>query len=126
MNLVIAVAIGGALGSVARHIVAGHITHLYGTAFPWGILTVNVVGSFVMGVLAEAMALKWQISPEWRAFLTVGILGGFTTFSSFSLDVATLIERNDLGPAALYVAASVGLSVGALFAGLWVVRAAWG
>lgn len=126
MNLVIAVALGGALGSVARHVVAGRITHLYGTHFPWGILTVNVVGSFVMGVLAEAMALRWDVPAEWRAFMTVGILGGFTTFSSFSLDVATLIERGDFGPAAVYAVASVGLSVGALFAGLWVVRAVWG
>jgi CrcB protein len=126
MKLLIAVALGGALGSVARHLVAARITHVYGTQFPWGILTVNVVGSFVMGVLAEAMALRFALAPEWRAFLTVGILGGFTTFSSFSFDVATLIERGDLGPAAVYVAASVLLSVGALFAGLWVMRAAWG
>jgi len=126
MKLLIAVALGGAFGSVARHLVAERITQVYGAQFPWGILTVNVVGSFVMGLLVEAMALRLVLSPEWRAFLTVGILGGFTTFSSFSLDVAALIERGEFGPAAVYVAASVLLSVGALFAGLWVLRAAWG
>jgi len=126
MNLVIAVAIGGALGSVARHLVAGRVTEIFGTEFPWGILTVNVVGSLIMGVLAEALALRFDLSAEWRAFLTVGILGGFTTFSSFSLDMAVLIERGEIGSAALYAVLSVAASVGALFAGLWVARAVWG
>jgi len=126
MNLVIAVATGGALGSVARHLVAGRVTEIFGTEFPWGILTVNVVGSLIMGVLAEALALRFDLSTEWRAFLTVGILGGFTTFSSFSLDMAVLIERGEIGGAALYAVLSVAASVGALFAGLWVVRAVWG
>ncbi|MBM3555970.1 MAG: fluoride efflux transporter CrcB [Alphaproteobacteria bacterium] len=126
MKLVLAVALGGAIGSVARHFVAGRITHLYGTAFPWGILTVNVVGSLIMGVLAEAMALKWDVSAETRAFLTVGILGGFTTFSSFSLDVAVLVERGETLNAALYIALSVIASVAALFAGLHLARVVLG
>lgn len=82
----------------------------------------NITGGFIMGALTELMALKWSVSPELRAFLTVGVLGGYTTFSTFSLDSALLIERGDYVSAALYIAGSAVLSVLALFAGLWVVR----
>jgi CrcB protein len=85
-------------------------------------LAANVIGSFVMGVLVAAGALFWSPSPELRAFLTVGLLGAFTTFSSFSLEVALLYERGDLGLAALYIVASVILCVLGLFLGLWLVR----
>ena len=71
-----------------------------GSGFPWGIFIVNVLGGFVMGALVEAMALRWSLSPEWRTFLTVGILGGFTTFSSFALDTVLLMQRGDFGLAA--------------------------
>jgi len=123
VKIVLAIAAGGALGSVARYLFAGQVTRLAGSHFPWGILVVNVLGSFAMGVLVETMARSWSASPEMRAFLAVGVLGGFTTFSSFSLDAALLIQRGSLGPAAAYVLGSVALSILGLFAGLALVRA---
>lgn len=116
------VAAGGALGSVARYVSMVTLGALVGAGFPWGTLFVNVVGSFAMGVLAELGALVWQPSPDLRLFLTVGILGGFTTFSTFSLDVALLVERQSWALAGAYAAASVALSVGALFAAMALVR----
>ena len=80
------------------------------------------MGGLIMGIIVELGALKLNYSPEMRAFLTTGILGGFTTFSTFSLDAALLIERGDWTGALIYMVASVVLSVGALFAGLWFVR----
>ena len=122
-GLLLAIAIGGALGSLARHYVSTGVYHVTGPAFPYGILAVNVIGGLVMGIVVELGALKLNYSPEMRAFLTTGILGGFTTFSAFSLDTALLIERGDWLGSAAYIVASVVLSVGALFAGLWLVRA---
>jgi CrcB protein len=122
VKLVLAVALGGALGSVGRYLLAGSVMRLVGGSFPWGTLAVNVIGGLVMGALVETMALVWSPHPAVRAFLTVGALGGFTTFSAFSLEVATMIERGDWTPALGYVLASVLASVGALFAGLWLVR----
>ena len=124
MKLMLAIAAGGALGSVARYLLAGQVTRLVGAQFPWGILIVNVVGSLAMGLLVELMALRWSVSPETRAFLVVGLLGGFTTFSSFSLDAALLIERGASGLALGYVLGSVTLSICGLFAGLWLMRQA--
>ena len=122
MKLMLAVAAGGALGSLARYLLSGQVGRLLGIGFPWGTLVVNILGSFVMGVLVELLALRWSVSPELRAFLTVGILGGFTTFSAFSLEVALLLERGQTVAAATYVVASVALSVGALFLGLMLLR----
>lgn len=116
------VALGGALGSVARYLSMVLIGQSIGAGFPWGTLFVNIVGSAIMGTLAELGALAWQPSQDLRVFLTVGILGGFTTFSTFSLDVALLVERHSWGLAALYVGLSVTLSVGALFAAMAAVR----
>lgn len=125
MNLAIllAVALGGALGSLLRYFVASAIQSAAWPGFPWGIFVVNVSGGFVMGLIVELGALKLQISPELRAFLTVGILGGYTTFSTFSLDSVLLIQRGAYVSAASYIAGSTALSILALFAGLWVVRA---
>jgi fluoride exporter len=122
MGTVIAIALGGALGAVGRYALSSQITHWIGPGFPWGILLVNVIGCFVMGVVAELGALTLNLSPEMRAFLTTGILGGFTTFSAFALDSAVMIERGDWMATAAYVAASVVGSIGALFLGLGVVR----
>ena len=122
MPMVLWVALGGALGSAARYGVNVTCGRLCGTAFPWATLSVNVLGSFIMGLLVGAMALRFNASPEIRAFLTTGILGGFTTFSAFSLDFALLVERGEAGLAALYAAASLGLSLAAIFAGLWLAR----
>ena len=122
-GLLLAIAAGGALGSLARHFLSSGIYNVTGTAFPWGILIVNVLGGFLMGLIVELGALKLNYNPELRAFLTTGILGGFTTFSAFSLDAALLIERGDWGGALLYMLGSVVLSVLALFGGLFLVRA---
>lgn len=119
------VALGGALGASARYGVAALMLRLLGPGFPWGTFTVNVVGSFAMGLLIEGLALKFEVSPEVRVMLVTGFLGGFTTFSAFSLDTANLIERNAYGPAAVYVIASVVLSIGALFGGLMLGRTLW-
>jgi CrcB protein len=116
------VAAGGAIGSVGRYVVAGQVMRILGPSFPWGTLAVNVIGGLVMGLLVELMALAWSPSPGVRAFLTVGLLGGFTTFSAFSLEAATLIERGSWGAALGYALASVVLSIAALFAGLAIVR----
>jgi CrcB protein len=117
-----AVGAGGAIGSMARYLIAGWVQSPAWTGFPYAIFIVNVSGGFVMGVLTEAMALKFNVSPEVRAFLTTGILGGYTTFSTFSLEAALLIQRHLYGQATIYIAGSALLSIIALFAGLWFVR----
>ena len=122
MKMLLAVAIGGAIGAVARYKTVGWVGEMVGHGFPWGTLTVNIVGSFLMGALIEAGALRQVLTPELRALLAVGVLGAFTTFSSFALDVATLWERGDAVPVAAYIAASTALSILALFAGLWTIR----
>jgi fluoride exporter len=122
MPVVLWVAIGGAIGSAARYGVNVWSARLLGTAFPWHTLIVNIAGCFVMGMLVEVMALKLNIGNETRAFLTTGILGGFTTFSAFSLDFALLVERKAYGHALAYGAGSVALSLIAVFAGLYLVR----
>ncbi len=123
MKTVIAIALGGAFGAVARHFVELWSGMVLGDGFPWGTLTVNVVGCFAMGVLVELMALAWSPSVEMRAFLTVGILGALTTFSTFSLDIAVLHGRGETLLAASYVLVSVVASIVAIFVGLAVMRA---
>ena len=117
--------LGAGIGGALRHGVNVACTRICGTAFPWGTLSVNLVGSFFMGAIAAWLALKtgegW--SQPLRLFLATGILGGFTTFSAFSLDAVLLWERGAMGPAAAYVAASVLFSIAGLVAGLALVRA---
>jgi CrcB protein len=125
MPAILWVALGGAIGSALRYLVNVSSTRLMGIDFPRGTLTVNVVGSFAMGVLVGLMALRWSAGSEMRAFLATGVLGGFTTFSSYSLDVATLWERKEHLHALAYAAGSVGLSLAAIFAGLALMRALW-
>lgn len=122
MNTILAIAAGGALGAVGRYLAVLAMGRWLGTDFPWGTLTVNVAGGLAMGLLAGLGAHAWQPSPDLRAFLLTGLLGGFTTFSAFSLDVALLWERGEMAAALAYVLASVVCSVGALFAGLWAAR----
>jgi fluoride exporter len=116
---------GGGVGAALRHGVNLAAARVAGGDFPWGILIVNVTGSLLMGVLAGLLAFKdgASLSQQARLFLATGVLGGYTTFSAFSLDTALLIERGATGQAAGYVLGSVLLSVLALFAGLWLVRA---
>lgn len=120
--MIAAVAVGGAAGSVARYLTMSAVGHWLGSDFPFGTLTVNVLGSLIMGMLVEASALAWSPSPELRAMLTVGVLGGFTTFSTFSLDAAVLVERQQQGLAAVYAVVSVAASVAALFGGMAGLR----
>ena len=120
---VVWVAIGGALGSAARDGVNVWSFKLLGSAFPWHTLIVNLLGSFIMGALTELMALKLDVSLETRAFLTTGILGGFTTFSAFSLDFALMMERKAFLTAGSYALASVLLSFVAIFSGFHLMRA---
>ncbi len=120
--MILVIAAGGALGAVARHLVNNRVTAWFGDGFPWGILTINVTGSFAMGILVGALEFSWSPPQEVRAFIVVGFLGAFTTFSSFSLQVALLYERGQMVLAGLYIAASVVLAVGGLFAGLALVK----
>lgn len=122
MNMVFAVAFGGAVGALGRHFVNVGVVTFFGTGFPWATLIVNVVGSLLMGILVHAMAVSWSVSMEIRALLTVGGLGAFTTFSTFSFDVAMLYERGQLLFAAIYIGVSVGASIGALLLGLKIAR----
>lgn len=114
--------LGGGIGAALRHGVNAGVFRLFGPSFPLSTLLVNVTGSLVMGLLAGGFALKGDPTPGWRLFLTTGILGGYTTFSAFSLDAVLLYERGAPALAALYVCASVAVSIGALLAGLWLVR----
>jgi len=117
------VALGGAVGSSARYLFGVQATRLLGAGWPYGTLGVNVVGGLLMGLLAGWLAQRGGVDQErWRVLLGVGLLGGFTTFSAFSLETALMIERRDYAAAAGYVALSVVLSVSALFAGLLLSR----
>lgn len=122
MQLILFVSAGGAVGAGLRYLVneAFAVRGLH--AFPWATLTVNVVGSLLMGLLIGMFAVRSIAAPELRAFLTTGILGGFTTFSAFSIDFAKLVEGGEVGAAAAYAAASVALSIAAVFLGLWFAR----
>jgi len=123
MKIIFAVAAGGAVGAVLRHFVNGLSLSWFGSGFPWSTLFLNILGSFLMGVLVETSALAWSPSPAVRAMIAVGFLGALTTFSSFSLDTATLYGRGALFPVFAYVVASVILSIGGFFAALALVRA---
>lgn len=119
MNMILAVASGGAIGAVARFLVGKGVLNLMGPGLPWGTFTVNILGSFIIGLLVEVFALRMHSSHEWQGFLIVGVLGGFTTFSAFSLEVALMIEKGQITTAMGYAFASLFLSVVALFIGLY-------
>ena len=114
--------IGGGLGSSLRHTINLISAKLFGTAFPYHTFIINITGSTLMGLIAGYLAFKGEASQSWRLFLMTGILGGYTTFSAFSLDAALLYERGELGLAILYVLGSVVLSLAGLFGGLALVR----
>jgi len=123
MKVLLAVAAGGALGAVGRYLVMTQVAHWLGAAFPFATLAVNVIGSFILGLLVELLALVWSPPQELRALIVVGVLGAFTTFSTFSMDVALQVERGEANWAMVYVVASVVLSIGGFFAGMHLVRA---
>ena len=114
--------LGGGLGAALRHGVNLASARLIGSGFNYATMFENVSGSFVMGLIVAYFAFKGDLSQHWRLFMTTGILGGYTTFSAFSLDTILLYERGELGLAALYAVLSVVLSVGGLLAGLALVR----
>ena len=114
--------VGGGIGSSLRHTINVVCARLFGTAFPYHTFIINITGSTVMGLIAGYLAFKGEASQPWRLFLMTGILGGYTTFSAFSLDAALLYERGETALALLYVLGSVVLSIGGLFAGLALVR----
>ena len=114
--------LGGGLGAALRHGINLGVARWFGTTFPLATLFINVSGSLVMGLIAGYFAFRGSDSQHWRLFLTTGILGGYTTFSTFSLDVAFLYERGEFLQTALYVLASVGLAIAGLAAGLALMR----
>ncbi|HWC57253.1 MAG TPA: fluoride efflux transporter CrcB [Sphingomicrobium sp.] len=122
--LYLIVFIGAGIGGALRHGVNVAATRLFGLGFPLGTLIVNVSGSFAMGLLAGYFAYRAGVPQHVRLFLTTGVLGGFTTFSTFSLDAAVLIERHAYGAAAGYVVGSVAAALAGLFFGLAVFRSA--
>lgn len=119
MQTILAIAAGGAIGAVLRHGVNGLFP---AGGFPWGIFACNVAGSFAMGVLIALFAHGVEAPPPVKAFLTVGILGAFTTFSTFSLDAVLLWERGAWAQAGFYTLGSVMLAIGGLVAGMMIVR----
>jgi CrcB protein len=123
LQLILAVAIGGAIGSVTRYLVGIGSGKLFGVGFPWGTLIINVTGSFLMGAFVGLFEIKWDLPQVARVFLTVGICGGYTTFSTFSLDAWYLIERGQTAASTAYMLGSVVLSVAALVAALHLIRA---
>ena len=118
MRLLLLACVGGAIGAGLRHLVNTGAVRILGIGLPWGTVFANIVGSFLMGVLVEALALRFEGSPEIRVLLATGILGGFTTFSAFSLDFVVLLQRGDHVAAAAYLIGSVAIAILALFAGL--------
>lgn len=122
MNLTLAIFAGDGIGAVLRHLFIVAETRLFGASFSYATFAVNVIGCFLIGVLIEWLALKGEFSLEMRGFLTVGILGGFTTFSAFSVEVLKLAETGHIAAAACYALASVVFSVAAVFGGVYLMR----
>jgi CrcB protein len=122
MQIILVIALGGALGAVGRYALGGWVHGWAGSEFPWGTLVVNVLGSLFLGVavrLLEGMAAD----PSWRAFLAIGLAGGFTTFSTFGYESLTMLQTGRTGPAFGYMAASMVLGIAAVFTGF--LAAAW-
>jgi CrcB protein len=114
--------LGGGLGAALRHGVNLAMARWLGTQFPYGTFVANITGSLAMGVIAAYLAFKGDAPQHWRLFFTTGVLGGYTTFSAFSLDAALLYERGDIALALFYVIASAVLAIAGLFIGLAIVR----
>ncbi len=115
--------LGGGVGAALRHSVNLAATRLVGTTFPYGTMVINIVGSLTMGLIVEYFAVKGGLPQRWLLFLTTGVLGGFTTFSAFSLETVLLYERGRTAAAAAYATGSVVLAIAALFAGFFIIRA---
>ncbi len=122
MYMTLSIALGGAIGAVSRYWISSFIYQAVGGAFPWAILTVNVFGCAILGVLIQLMALAWSPSEHLRAFLIVGLLGALTTFSAFSIEVILMLERGDWLNAMLYILLSVVLCIGATMATMALMK----
>ena len=125
MRLLVLATLGGGIGAGARYLVQMGMMRVLGMGFPWWTFAINIAGSFAMGLVVTLVALRFDNSADVRTFLATGILGGFTTFSAFSLDVSNMLETKQTEAAAFYIAGSVGLSIVALYAGLALAKAAW-
>jgi len=122
LQMVLYVGLGGAIGAMARFVTMSAIGHYFHGTFPLGTFAVNLIGSFVLGALLEIMALQWSPSPELRALMVIGVLGAFTTFSTFSMDLYYLLNRGEIVLGALYATGSVLLCVAGFWAGMSVFR----
>ena len=122
MITIIAIALGGAIGALFRYLLGNQISLILGTNFPFNILIINIIGSFFMGMAIESFNLSSVSNEPLQKFLTVGILGAFTTFSTFSLDALDLIMKNRISDAFLYIFASVLLAIGFLFLGIQFIK----
>ncbi|MBT5072413.1 MAG: fluoride efflux transporter CrcB [Kordiimonadaceae bacterium] len=122
MNMIFAVAAGGAIGATGRFLVGRLMLNIMGPGFPWGTLTVNILGSFLIGLAVQLLAMRYSLSHEWQGFLIIGVLGGFTTFSAFSMEVGLMIEKGQLSTAAFYAFGSLFVGLAALFVGIYAGR----
>ena len=122
MKVLLAVAVGGAIGAIARFQLSQSFIKSFSGDFIYNIMVANIVGCFLMGVCYEFMNLKMNVGAEWRAFFMVGVLGAFTTFSSFALDVFILVERGSYLNASMYILSSVVFSIVGLFVGIYIMR----
>ena len=122
MKVLLAVAVGGAIGAIARFQLSQSFIKSFSGDFIYNIMVANIVGCFLMGVCYEFMNLKMNVGAEWRAFFMVGVLGAFTTFSSFALDVFILVERGNFLNAGMYILSSVLFSIFGLFVGIYIMR----
>ena len=122
MKVLLAVAIGGAIGAIARFQLSQLFIKSFSGDFIYNIMVANIVGCFLMGVCYEFMNLKMNVGAEWRAFFLVGGLGSFTTFSNFALDVFILVERGNFFNASVYILSSVVFSIVGLFVGIYIMR----
>ena len=122
ISTIVMVGLGGAVGAMARYGVNHGAVQVFGHGFPWGTMIVNVMGSFLMGVMIAKFASMDHVSHEMKTLLTTGFLGAFTTFSTFSLDFVTLWERGEMVHALGYMLVSVVMSIAALIFALWLMR----
>lgn len=122
MKLILIIGIGGFIGTIFRYIISIGIQNKFLSSYPFGTFTVNIIGCFLIGII-YALSDRGNISVEWRLFIATGILGGFTTFSSFSNETVSMLRDAQYGFALLYVLSSVTIGILATFAGIFLIKA---